>query len=458
MRGLENSTDMPSLADWELEFLTAPDIGVVMQMPGCLDVFTNLSHSRIFTGSFATPESPLDCTILLENPRHEYCKTDVCLETERCYCEKTKAMLALSNEFCAFEDLYGKLKESAGDWLTGICFLRMRSAALSREYDVFRVHVRRLPGAFGDRFLEARLLQLGDMSLKATITQLNQDGYTAQRLQISVKLGGSEWLKPREYDVPLDAGYKEFGAALVEGRKNLLKGQPTDVVRKDILHRIRPLKYEYQPVENFTCCLFSAASPSEIVVRLENVLNSLNDALVVVKDVKPLLERKLSEEVFVNSCAGVPIDLQFKLFRARIPYGQLKETEASIYNAASISIEHPLGENLALPANTTGKQQDENEGDRTMLSSITKEQEITYLEDFRREAAAFERLLPELLKKFPNEYVAIFQGEVIGHRGSWEDLTESLYEVYEQFPDRPILLEKVVEPTNIAVHMDARGT
>jgi len=290
--------------------------------------------------------------------------------------------------------------------------------------------------------------------LRVRTTRLADDGYTANRLSACVTLNGSEWVATDENEVPFDVGYHEFGAALIHGRNELIAGHPAEKVKKRILECIRPLKLQYEPVENFTCCLFSAATSKEIVARLENVLRSLHDALVVVKKIRPTIEKKLLNEVYVNTCADLPNALQFKLLRGRIPYGELKDTEAAIYGLASSS-EKPLMENTTSPEIIRGKQSNRKEGDNNMLLSVTDEEVNTYHRDFLREAAAFKKQLPRLLTQFPNEYVAIFQEEVIDHSTSWDELAKI---TQQRFPDKFVLLEQVVPPSNVVVHMDAIET
>jgi hypothetical protein len=49
---------------------------------------------------------------------------------------------------------------------------------------------------------------------------------------------------------------------------------------------------------------------------------------------------------------------------------------------------------------------------------------------FEQEAAAFKALLPELLTQYPGQYVAIYQGQVVGHGDNRLALVK---EIYNQF-------------------------
>lgn len=61
-------------------------------------------------------------------------------------------------------------------------------------------------------------------------------------------------------------------------------------------------------------------------------------------------------------------------------------------------------------------------------------------EAFEREVAAFKALMPELLKQYPGQYVAIYQGQVAGHGDNRLALVK---EVYNQFGEVPCYVEKV---------------
>jgi hypothetical protein len=63
---------------------------------------------------------------------------------------------------------------------------------------------------------------------------------------------------------------------------------------------------------------------------------------------------------------------------------------------------------------------------------------------FEQEIAAFEALKAELLVQFPGQYVAIYQGQVVGHGDNRLALVK---EVYHQFGEVPCYVEKVtLEP------------
>jgi len=63
---------------------------------------------------------------------------------------------------------------------------------------------------------------------------------------------------------------------------------------------------------------------------------------------------------------------------------------------------------------------------------------------FEQEVAAFEALKPGLLEQFPDQYVAIYQGQVVGNGDNRLALVK---EVYDQFGEVPCYVEKVtLEP------------
>lgn len=61
-------------------------------------------------------------------------------------------------------------------------------------------------------------------------------------------------------------------------------------------------------------------------------------------------------------------------------------------------------------------------------------------ESLEQEAAAFAALKPELLKQYPDQYVAIYQGQVVGYGDNRLALVK---EVYGQFGEVPCYVEKV---------------
>lgn len=73
---------------------------------------------------------------------------------------------------------------------------------------------------------------------------------------------------------------------------------------------------------------------------------------------------------------------------------------------------------------------------------------------FRRDVAAFKEKLPQLLKQFPGEYVAVFNGEIVAHMKRWEDLVDM---TQRDYPDKFVLLEKVVPKEKVVIDMDTLG-
>ncbi len=65
-------------------------------------------------------------------------------------------------------------------------------------------------------------------------------------------------------------------------------------------------------------------------------------------------------------------------------------------------------------------------------------------EDFRVRAAEFERKLPQLLKRYAGQYVALYQGRVVGHDPDCEALGRRMF---DQLGDVPFFIGKVqLEP------------
>jgi hypothetical protein len=58
-----------------------------------------------------------------------------------------------------------------------------------------------------------------------------------------------------------------------------------------------------------------------------------------------------------------------------------------------------------------------------------------------REVAAFEAMHPVLWEKYPNEYVAVYQGKVVDHD---VDQTELITRIDESHPDEVVLIRQVL--------------
>ncbi len=59
---------------------------------------------------------------------------------------------------------------------------------------------------------------------------------------------------------------------------------------------------------------------------------------------------------------------------------------------------------------------------------------------FEQDAVAFEALLPELLLKYPGQYVAIYQGNIVGNG---ENRLTLVKEIYSRFGEVPCFVGKV---------------
>jgi hypothetical protein len=79
------------------------------------------------------------------------------------------------------------------------------------------------------------------------------------------------------------------------------------------------------------------------------------------------------------------------------------------------------------------------------LSEKVEETEIAEADvAFEQEAAAFEALKPQLLEQYLNQYVAIYQGQIVGNGDNRLTLVKN---VYNQFGEVPCYVEKVtLEP------------
>jgi hypothetical protein len=69
---------------------------------------------------------------------------------------------------------------------------------------------------------------------------------------------------------------------------------------------------------------------------------------------------------------------------------------------------------------------------------------------FEQEMAAFKALLPELLTQYPDQYVAIYQGQVVGHGDNRLALVK---EIYNQFGEVPCYVGKATQEPPRRVRM-----
>lgn len=102
-----------------------------------------------------------------------------------------------------------------------------------------------------------------------------------------------------------------------------------------------------------------------------------------------------------------------------------------------------LTSSLARAGEVTGKE--------VVMFPHTKKDSEEFFATFRRDVAAFKKKLPSLLEKFPGEYVAILDGEIVAHKPQWKALVDL---TQEQYPDRFVLLEQVIPTTNVVIDMD----
>lgn len=70
---------------------------------------------------------------------------------------------------------------------------------------------------------------------------------------------------------------------------------------------------------------------------------------------------------------------------------------------------------------------------------------------FSYNMAIFEKKLPQFIKDFPGEYVAMIKGEVIAHMSSWEDLTRFARRAY---PGKHVFIERAMKKNDAVMHMD----
>jgi hypothetical protein len=75
-----------------------------------------------------------------------------------------------------------------------------------------------------------------------------------------------------------------------------------------------------------------------------------------------------------------------------------------------------------------------------VVEKIEETELVEANETFEREIDTFEAMKPELLAQYPGQYVALYQGQVVGNGGNRLALVK---EVYSQFGEVPCYVEKV---------------
>ena len=86
-----------------------------------------------------------------------------------------------------------------------------------------------------------------------------------------------------------------------------------------------------------------------------------------------------------------------------------------------------------------------------MLPPVQKTDVEAFYASFRLDVATFQQQLPQLLQEFPNQYVAILDGQIVDHEGNWKGLAES---VQRRFPGKFVFIERVVPKEKVFVDMD----
>ena len=96
-----------------------------------------------------------------------------------------------------------------------------------------------------------------------------------------------------------------------------------------------------------------------------------------------------------------------------------------------------------------------NGGCSTNGAHISDEWMRKFDRQFLREAAAFRRQLPKLLKRYSGQFIAMSDGRVVGHDPDVEKLRERIRA--QQDFTKAILVKRVSEEEDPVVEMDAIG-
>ena len=86
-----------------------------------------------------------------------------------------------------------------------------------------------------------------------------------------------------------------------------------------------------------------------------------------------------------------------------------------------------------------------------MLPNVEDRAVKEFYTDFERDVAVYQHELPRMLTNFPGEFVAILNGQIVGHRPDWKELHAS---VQERFPNKFVFMERVTPRGEIIVDMD----
>src|SRR5262249_19233343 len=96
-------------------------------------------------------------------------------------------------------------------------------------------------------------------------------------------------------------------------------GASPSEVRKYVLGEVLEIKDRYEPIENFTRCLFSSGTGPQIIEGIKRVLLSLMDAIVVVGELTGRIQSKLSEEAALIPFSNLPPSTRIRMLRAAMP-------------------------------------------------------------------------------------------------------------------------------------------
>lgn len=433
---------------------------LVMAMPGCTDVVVNEAHRRVFGDSdVSCVQSVAECKTVLSSVLST--KPDAITST-KCYCEKsaTKAAVAIRRNLCAFESMFHQLTQGE-EWSSRISFLGLNQSEGTRTYNVFQVHSRLLAYSGKQGYMESVLIPLGHSAVISAVDSPSERANPPTSLKVSIICGKQKPVLEETFRVPRDKDYDWFFEVLSHSLMLLNSGKPKSEVKQTVVEKVQdrirfnPQEF-YEPLEGYVECLFSERDCHVLLHHIQKDQDRLFDALVLVN-----LNERLDKELLLEFAERLPINLQEVVIPLMwtVRGGQVAgETPFSVgpfsqstQNRGSetfvSSAPDSGGTSIAPLGNSESMNPSRNKFNNSSQQSAESQKKVG--EDFEREWAIFEHLLPELLSTHRGWFVAICEGKLIDKDKDQSALAKRVWRKTERF----VLIERVIPNAGAPLHL-----
>jgi hypothetical protein len=421
---------------------------VVMAMPGCADRLVNEAHRHVFGDSDVDcVQSAAECQRVLESVLSIQPSA---ITSAKCYCEKaaTKGAVAIRRSLCAFESMFLQLTQQGEEWSSRISFLGLKQREGARTYDVFQVHSRLLACSSEGGYMESVLMPLGHSAVISAVDSPIKRASPPTSLKVSIVSAEQKPVLEETFKVPRDEDYDWFFEVLSDSVMQLTSGKQKSEVKQTVVgkvqHRIRfnPQKF-YEPLEGYVECLFSERDCHVLIHHIQKDQDRLFDALVLMN-----LNDRLDKELLIELVERLPIKFQEVVIPLmRTARGGKVEEMPFAVGPFSQSTKNRGSETLVSSAPDSGGTGIASLGDiesmnpsRNKFNKSSQQGAQGQKDDFKREWATFERLLPELLSTHRGWFVAICEGKLIDKDKDQSALAKRVWRKTEKF----ILIERIM--------------